>query len=108
MSLKLCASASQMGTLVLPKMTAPASRRRFTESASARAMLSRCDGAPHVVGNPATSKESFTVMGTPCNGPHQSPRASARSASRACLRTRGTSVATIAFTLGLKRSTRAR
>ena len=108
MALKACVSASHIGTLVLPNSTAPAPISRSTESAFESAMQSRNSGTPQVVGIPFTSKESLTVIGTPWSGPQLSPLASARSAARARRRAAGMSVSTIAFSAGLKRSTRAR
>src|ERR1700732_2755978 len=64
-------------------MTAPAAMRRSTSTALSAAMLSRHGGLPQVEGSPATLKDSLTVIGTPCSGPHSSPRASAASAARA-------------------------
>src|SRR2546427_708840 len=51
-------------------------------------MLPLWVGTPHVVGRPATSYDSLTVIGTPCSGPQLSPLASARSAARARARHR--------------------
>jgi hypothetical protein len=55
------------GTLVLPRMTAPASRRRRTTSWSA--LLGTCSTShPNAVTSPATSTSSLTAIGTPSNG----------------------------------------
>ena len=88
--LKLCQSASEAGTLLLPKTTAPAFLSRCTAKASAVGMLWRYASWPQVVGRPATLNDSFTVIGTPCSGPQSSPRASA--ASACCARWRARSV----------------
>src|SRR5439155_34256 len=64
---------------VLPRMIAPAARRRATAAASAPGRVWAKGLAPPVVGMPATSKMSFTPTGTPCSGPRSFPaRASAR------------------------------
>ena len=104
MSLKLCQSPSISGTLVLPQITAPASRYRVTVTASVSATLSAHAGFPHVDGVPAQSKASLMVMGTPCRGPQHSPAASAASASAARWRASSILVTITAFTAGLNRS----
>jgi hypothetical protein len=106
--LKLCQSASSSGTLVLPKMMAPASIRRWVATALPRDMFWRMAGMPQVVGDPVSSKDSLMVMGRPCSGPHISPRASAASALRAWARAPSTSIQMMALSAGLKRSTRRR
>ena len=55
-------------------------------------MLSILQGSPQVVGAPERLKDSFTVTGTPCNGPRNLPtevslsicQASSFAASRSC------------------------
>ena len=94
--------------MVLPKITAPASRRRFTASASVAGTCPARSGEPEVVRSPAVSKLSLIVIGTPCSGPHDSPRASAASASAARVRARSRSSVTTAFRAGLCFSMRAR
>jgi hypothetical protein len=71
------------GTFVFPASTMPASRRRWTASASACGTWFFHCGAPHVVRMPAVSKLSLIVAGTPRRG---APRMSAGSSSnaRAC------------------------
>ena len=81
--LVLCQSAASGGTLVLPRSTAPAARRRATITASRAGWWFEYAGEPAVVRTPATSSVSFTVHGTPWNGPHHSPRARAPSAALA-------------------------
>lgn len=107
-ALKVCPSASQSGTLVLPNITAPATSQRSTASAFVLATLSLKSGEPQVEGSPLTSKASFTVIGTPCKGPHTSPLVRARSAAFARRRAFGMSVTMMALSAGLKRSTRPR
>src|SRR5688500_12229064 len=96
------------GTLLLPNSTTPAASRRSTASALRDGRLSLSSGAPHVVGRPATSYDSFTVMGTPWSGPGAFPSPSAASAARARLRAPSGSVTTMALSRGLYVSTRAR
>ena len=55
------------GTLVLPMITAPASRSRRTTSASACAG-GPCAFVPQAVTSPATSMSSLTAIGTPSSG----------------------------------------
>src|ERR1700687_2568069 len=89
------------GQLVLPIMIAPAARMRATTVASFSGtfVLSFCK--PAVVTTPAVSKMSLTVNGTPCRGPTEPPRATWRSAARACTNALWPSVRTTAFSLGL-------
>ena len=98
-------SARDIGTLVLPKITAPAARSRATATASWPAMLSANAGKPNVVGCPGMLKLSLTVIGTPCSGPTLPPLASARSAARASFNARSRSSTTMALIAGLSRST---
>src|SRR5438067_8340980 len=72
-ALWVCTSAPSRGTLVLPTTTAPAARRRATATASAAGMALRRSTAPAVAGRPATAIVSFTVIGTPWNGPRRAP-----------------------------------
>src|SRR3989442_1337638 len=65
-------------------------------------------GEPAVVLTPATSNVSFTVHGTPWNGPHQSPRARASSAARALASAASLASVTIALRRGLWRAIRSR
>ena len=62
-------SPAQIGKLVFPQITAPASRTRATGSASSEGTKSASSGAPEVVMQPSVWNESLTVIGTPCNGP---------------------------------------
>src|SRR5664280_2576465 len=59
--------------LVEASTTAPASRSRPTSGAS-RAGRPRSDAEPAAPGSPVTSMLSFTITGTPCNGPRDAPR----------------------------------
>ena len=65
MTLKVCQSISQSGTLVVPNRTAPASRRRSTTTAFSSGTCDARLGSPHVMCRPATPKASLIVMGTP-------------------------------------------
>ena len=71
------------GVFVLPRITSPAARWRFTSSESSLGTTSRVKTLPLVIGMPATSMpRSFTRKGTPRNGPSGSaPRATRRASS---------------------------
>src|SRR5712671_2165288 len=56
-------SAHSSGTLVLPRITAPAARRRPTRLASSRAILRLSGGWLDVVASPLTSNASLIVIG---------------------------------------------
>src|SRR5205807_2058735 len=58
---------------VLPRMTAPAARRRATAVESFEGRVWANSRAPAVVGMPATSKMSLIPIGTPCSGPRTPP-----------------------------------
>ena len=105
-SLKVSQSESIKGTLVLPKITAPDALSRLTTSESRVAMFSLKAGSPQVVGRPARSKDSLTVIGRPSSGPSTSPRARLASDASAALRAAAISSAMIALIAGLKDSTR--
>jgi hypothetical protein len=64
-SMGLCISPSSNGTLVLPRMMAPALFTREIMTASSFGTKSLNRGIPQVVGRPATLNASFTVIGTP-------------------------------------------
>src|SRR5262245_7848781 len=51
--------------LVMPVTTAPAARTRATTVASRAGRRSRCSALDPAIGQPATSIQSFTVIGTP-------------------------------------------
>src|SRR5262245_22443930 len=51
----VCTSLASVGTLVLPKITAPAARRRATTTASASGTCVAIGVQPHVVRSPAVS-----------------------------------------------------
>jgi len=102
-------SAHSSGTLVLPRITAPAARNRTTALASAPAMLSLSGGWLEVVCSPATSKASLMVIGTPCSGPSfASFFAAARSAARAAFIAPSRSTATTALIGPFSRAIRSR
>src|SRR5262245_29722290 len=69
--------------LVLPMITAPASRRRMITGASAAAICPSRTREAAVVGMPLTSMMSLTAIGTPCSSPRSWPDASSRSAASA-------------------------
>src|SRR6266704_525084 len=71
-SLWLCQSVANGGTLVLPRITAPAWRRRAATTASPVGTSSASALAPAVERTPASSNVSLTVHGTPWSGPHHS------------------------------------
>ena len=75
-----CASRS-CGTLVLPRMMAPASLRALTRTASAVAGVPTRERSPSVESVPARSRFSLMVTGKPCNGPHETPCSRASSAA---------------------------
>jgi hypothetical protein len=62
---------------------------------------------PPVLTTPAVSNESFTVNGTPCNGPMLFPAASMASASFASATARSRHIATTALIFGFTASMRA-
>ena len=68
---------------VVPKMMAPASRRRLTSAASTLAGRPPRLVAPAVDGSPATSMLSLIKIGMPCNGPIESETSRSRASSRA-------------------------
>ena len=61
----------------MPKTTAPAARYFSTTAESVSAMLSQYSGTPQVVGDPARSKLSLTVIGRPSRGAGGLPRRAA-------------------------------
>src|SRR5215469_2679872 len=77
-------------------MTAPAAFSRSTASVSAWGRRSLNFGSPMLVGRPATSKLSLTVIGRPRSG-WLSPFASATSAAAAASRARSKSRTTTAL-----------
>src|SRR6266487_1124955 len=79
----------------------PAALRRAVTVLSSRGTWSASGGNPVVVRMPAVAWASFSVKGTPCSGPHTSPRANALSASRARSYARSASIVMMAFRAGL-------
>ena len=59
---------------VLPRITAPAARRRATHAASAPGRRPAWIALPRSVGRSAVSTMSLTPTGTPCSGPRGSLR----------------------------------
>ena len=94
------------GRLVLPITTAPAERRRLTNSLSCEAGV-KLAAVPQVVTSPVTSSTSLTAIGTPKSG-RSSP--APRRPSACCASTSARSSMTLrnAFSCGLSRSIRSR
>ena len=67
----------------LPRITAPAARRRSVTSASSVGVRSAKSREPTVVGTPATSMLSLSTIGMPSSG-SRCPRLRRASTSRAC------------------------
>ena len=96
------------GVLDLPSSIAPAALSRATRVASLSGMKSRRPMVPAVVTTPSVSRESLSVMGTPCRGPMSSPRARASSAARASCMARSAQRQTTALSLSLTSAMRSR
>ena len=93
--------------LVLPKITAPAARKRAMNGASRLVILPASASDPAVVAmGPATSTLSFTKMGMPCIGPRYVPARNSASIARAWSSASG-KVAMTAFSVGPLSSTAA-
>ena len=69
---------------VLPRMSAPAARRRRTAVASASGLRPASIGVPFSVGRSAVSKMSLTATGTPASAPAGPASSIARACSSAC------------------------
>ncbi len=93
-SLNVLPPAANSGQLVLPRITAPATRSRCTTSASSEGTWSLNSGDPYVVRRPATGVTSLMPTGSPHRGPGASPPARSRSSERASSTARGFSVTT--------------
>src|SRR5205807_10082276 len=93
--------------LVLPTITAPATRSRPTTSASSDGTSSANSREPPVLTSPRVGSTSFTDTGTPQSGPIGSPFITAISASRAAARALSCATRQKAFRRGLSRSIRA-
>jgi hypothetical protein len=109
--LSLSYAIRNSGTLVFPRMIAPAPRSRATSGASASGVLPFRSTLPHSHASPATSIELFTVTGTPCRVPSAFfplGVAAAASAAFALARARSASTFANAFNFGFSRSIRAR
>src|SRR5271165_7333558 len=61
---------------VLPRMIAPALRKRATMEASIGSVLPSQPAIPHEVGRPWTLMMSLTPIGIPCSGPRSRPACS--------------------------------
>ncbi|MPM49616.1 hypothetical protein SDC9_96346 [bioreactor metagenome] len=88
------------GVLVFPRRIAPFFLRRDRTVASFPGTKSLRPRVPPAETTPAESKESFSVMGTPCRGPKSSPLASARSARAASDSAVSAQTWTTAFSFG--------
>lgn len=106
--LTVCEPRPSSGTLVLPRVMAPAFRSRSTTRWSRPGTRSAKIGEPDVVRMPAVSCRSLCATGSPCSGPTGSPAAIRSSASDACSSAWSATSVTIAFTAGLTRSIRSR
>ena len=62
------------GAVVLPTITAPATRSRATSVQSSSAFSPAYSSDPCVCDSPRAAASSFTPIGTPANGPGSSPR----------------------------------
>ena len=96
------------GALVRAIGMAPAARRFATAGASSGGTASAIATTPCVVGDPARSMVSLTVIGTPWNGPVGSSRAIAASASSASDSASSASVTVTALTSAFTFSMRSR
>ena len=74
---------SHSGVLVLPNRMAPAARSRAATTESSDGTKDSRPLVPPVDMMPSVSNESLSVIGTPCSGPTESPRANASSAALA-------------------------
>ena len=104
----VCTRRPMSGRFVRASGIAPAARRRSTTGASVGAIAFASAGTPCVVAEPATSRFSLIVNGTPWNTPSGSPAATARSASFAACRASSASTSVTALTAGLTASIRSR
>ena len=107
-ALSVCQRRAKSGRLVRPIGIAPAARRCATAGASTAGTASARGTTPWVVGEPATSTFSLTVIGTPWSGPAASPLARRRSASPAAWSASSPSTRTTALTRGPTASIRSR
>ncbi len=82
-SLSVSVQSENSGTLVLPRSTPPPSISRRTAVASTSGTREANTREPRLVRQPAVSRESFTVKGTPWTGLRRTPRRSSSSISRA-------------------------
>jgi len=92
----------------LAMRTAPASRRRWTTSASSSTTWVSKSADPHVVGAPDTENRSFTPHGTPWSGPFQVPALISASACCASSRARPSKIVTAQSRTGSYRFIRSR
>ena len=106
--LSVCQSEVCVGTLVLPRSTAPACSTAAASGLSRSARARARAGTPEVVGRPATSMASLMVTGSPWSNPGTAPRARAASARRAASRADSKLGVTMALRAGLYRAIRSR
>ena len=95
-------------TFVLPRITAPASRRRATGASSRSGTKSRKTRVPHEQGRRLTVMLSLMVKTMPSRGPRSVPLIHRSRLSRAAARAPGLSRCAKALTRGLTCSTRSR
>lgn len=95
------------GDVVVPRMTAPAARRRRITRISSVAGASPVSFEPRRHGMPLTAVSSLIVVGTPSIGPRASPFAQRASEARAASSAGSGATYAKAFTCGLNRSMRA-
>ena len=87
------------GVVVLPRMTAPVSRRRATQGASSsHGPAASMSALPRSVGHPRVHRASLIEVGTPSPGPSGSPDCQRASDSFAAASAPSRSTSTKAFT----------
>ena len=104
----MCQRSARSGAPLRANGIPPAARRLVTAGASREGITVASAVTPWVVGDPATSIDSFTVNGTPWKGLVGAPRAVAASASSAAANASPASVSVTALTVGFTLSMRAR
>ena len=95
------------GVVVLPRITAPASRRRAVAGAStSHGPAGSTVREPRSVGQPAARMRSFADTGTPSSAPHGAPRCQRASLARAAASASSGARWQKALRTGFKRSMR--
>ena len=95
------------GIVVLPRITAPASRTRAAGGASEAAGVRSLAAVPSGVGTPRVAMFSLMVIGTPSSAPLGAPAFQRASDALAWVRAPSGSKAYIAFSFGSQASMRA-